>query len=347
MINKDLGFKKEAIIYFDSPWRQSEDKVRTLKNELSSIPEITELSMSESPPSYNGWSSSTVKHQGKNGELSMTAFRKNCDSKFIDFYGIELIEGKNLSESDTVKEFLINETLLAALGFAQPEEAIGQEIEYGRKKFPIIGVVKDFHIQSLHKSVEPVIMSNALNDFACFNIKFANADDESGNFDNGIEKIEKAFKKIYPDSEFRYQFLDETLRNFYQSEQRASKLSNTATGLAIFISCLGLFGLVSYTTIQRTKEIGIRKVLGATVNNVVMLLSKDLVLLVAIAFVFAAPVAWYSVHYWLSDFAYRIEVNVFMFVATLVLAVAIAFLTVSWKTIGAARANPAESLRSE
>jgi ABC-type antimicrobial peptide transport system permease subunit len=277
----------------------------------------------------------------------MTAFRKNCDSQFLNFYGIELLEGRNLLPSDTTKEFLINETLLTALGFDEPTDAIGQEIEYGRKKFPIVGVVKDFHIQSLHKKVEPVIMANALSDFTCFNVKFGQQDDGNGTFTAGIEKIKNAYKHVYPDAGFSYNFLDETLKNFYQSEQRASKLANTATGLAIFISCLGLFGLVSFTTIQRTKEIGIRKVLGATVQNVVMLLSKDFVILVMIAFALAAPFAWYSVGYWLSDFAYKVEVNAVMFIATLVLAVMIAFLTVSWKTIGAARANPAESLRSE
>ena len=172
-------------------------------------------------------------------------------------------------------------------------------------------------------------------------------DGDTENFTNGIKQIEAAWKEVFPDAPFEYTFLDETVRNFYQTEQRTAKLANTATALAVLISCLGLFGLVSYTTVQRTKEIGIRKVMGASVQNIVLLLSREFITLVVIAFILAAPGAWYMGTHWLSSFAYQTEINVGLFIITALLAIILAFVTVSYKTFRAANANPVDSLRTE
>lgn len=347
LLNKDLGFKKDAVIYFNTPWWEDASKTQVLTNEIASISEISELSLSNDPPSSNGWSSQSIKLNNGKEEISVNAFRKFGDSNYLNFYGIELLAGRNLQPSDTVKEYLINETLMKAFGFAKPEDALDKLIAQGDRKFPIVGVVKDFHTKSLHDAIDPVMMANETKNFTCFNIRLTAAQRTGDLLKAGLDKIESAWKKVYPDVPFEHHFLDDTIKNFYQTEQRTAKLANTAMGLAIFISCLGLFGLASFTATQRTKEIGIRKVLGASVQQIVMLLSGDFILLVVLAFVISLPIAWYAANEWLNGFSYRTTLNVWMFVLTVLTAILVAFITVSFQTVRAANANPVESLRNE
>ncbi|MBL7877490.1 MAG: ABC transporter permease, partial [Cyclobacteriaceae bacterium] len=243
VLTKDLGFTKEAIIYFHTPWHEKNDKTQILKNELTSLPEISDVSLSGSPPSANGWSSQSVKYTGKE-EIKFDAFRKFGDTRYLEFYDIQLLAGRNLLPSDTVKELIINETMMREMGIETPEEAIGQTIDMGGQ-LPIVGVVKDFHTKTLRKKIDPVMIANEEKNFSCVNVKLAPTE---GGMQPGIEKIKDAWTKIYPDVPFKYEFLDETIFNFYKTERRTSKLANTATGMAIFISCLGLFGLASFTT---------------------------------------------------------------------------------------------------
>lgn len=347
MLNKDLGFKKDAVIYFDTPWWEDKSKKDVFTNELASIPEIAELSMSDSPPSANGWSSSTVKYNDGKEELSVNAFRKFGDVNYLNFYEIHLMAGRNLHVSDTVREFIINEAMAKSLGFKTPEEALGKEIEYSETKMPIVGVVKDFHMKSLHAAIDPVMIANEMESFTCFNIRLNNQHQTGNDLKAGLDKIEAAWKKVYPETPFKHEFLDETIKNFYHTEQRTAKLTNTAMALAIFISCLGLFGLASFTATQRTKEIGIRKVMGATINQIVMLLSRDFIMLVVLAFVIALPISLLAANEWLNGFPYRADLNAWMFVLTALAAIVIAIVTVSFQTVRAAAANPVESLRNE
>ncbi|HMV08817.1 MAG TPA: ABC transporter permease [Cyclobacteriaceae bacterium] len=346
MLNKDIGFKKDAVVYLYTPWQEKSSKIEVFKNELSQISQIEALSLSDSPPSENGWSSNTVEYKPEKGEIvKVNAFRKFGDPSYIGFYDIKLVSGRNLRPTDSLREFLINKTLMTQLGFSTPEEAIDKTIKYSDREYPIVGVVEDFHIQSLHKKVEPVIMGNDV-EFSCFNIRLSTASG-SDEFKAGIAKIEEAWKKVYPNQKFSYEFLDETLKNFYQSEQRVARLVKTAMTMAIFISCLGLFGLASFTTTQRMKEISIRKVLGSSVSGIVVMLSKDFIYLILIAFVIASPLAWYFVNQWLAGFAYHMDVSVWLFVFTVVAGVLIAFVTVGYQTVKAANSNPVNSLRNE
>lgn len=346
MIDKDIGFKKDAVVYLYTPWYEKQSKSDVFKNELSQISEITELCLSQAPPSENGWSSNTVEYKPEHGEVvKVNAFRKFGDPKYLDFYGMKLLGGRNLRPTDSLREFVINKTLMTQLGFNKPEEALEQNIKYNDRDYPIVGVVEDFHIQSLHKKVEPVIMGNDV-DFNCFNIRLSTANG-SDDFKTGIAKIEAAWKKVYPNEKFEHQFLDETLKNFYESEQRVNKLVKTAMFMAIFISCLGLFGLASFTTTQRMKEISIRKVLGSSVSGIVVMLSKDFIFLILIAFVFASPIGWYVVNHWLQDFAYHMDLNAWLFIITAAAGVIIAFITVGYQTLRAANSNPVNSLRNE
>ncbi len=346
MLNKDIGFTKDAVVYFYTPRQEKVSKIGVLKNELSQISEITDLSLSDAPPSENGWSSSTVEYKREHGEaVTVNAFRKFGDPQYLEFYNLKIIAGRNLRPTDSLREFIINKTLLTQLGFEKPEEAIGQILKYSDRDYPIVGVVEDFHIQSLHKKVEPVIIANDV-DFNCFNIHLSTAND-SEDFKAGIAKIEAAWKKVYPNEKIEHNFLDETLRNFYESEQRTAKIVKTAMFMAIFISCLGLFGLASFTTTQRMKEISIRKVLGSSVSGIVIILSKDFIFLILIAFIIASPIAWFAVNRWLEGFAYHMDLNAWLFVITVIAGVFIAFLTVGYQTFRAANSNPVDSLRNE
>jgi putative ABC transport system permease protein len=346
MLNKDVGFKKDAVVYLYTPWQEQASKIGVFKNELTQVSEISALSLSDSPPSENGWSSNTVEYKPEQGDVvKVNAFRKFGDPEYLKFYEMKLLGGRNLRQTDSLREFIINKTLMTQLGFNSPEEALDKTIKYSDREYPIVGVVEDFHIQSLHKKVEPVIIANDV-DFNCFNIRLstANGTDE---FKAGMAKIESAWKKVYPNEKFSYEFLDETLKNFYQSEQRIARLVKTAMAMAIFISCLGLFGLASFTTTQRMKEISIRKVLGSSVSGIVFMLSKDFIFLILIAFVIASPLAWYAVSQWLSGFAYHMNVSAWLFVVTVISGVLIAFVTVGYQTLKAANSNPVNSLRNE
>ncbi|HSZ85166.1 MAG TPA: FtsX-like permease family protein, partial [Puia sp.] len=212
---------------------------------------------------------------------------------------------------------------------------------------PIVGVMADFNQQSLHELVKPLVFTSNLKYSYAFHVALKPLDAEGTLWKNTIAKIENAFKKNYPEEDFSYQFFDESIAKFYKSEQDLSRLLKWATGLAIFISCMGLLGLVIYTTNQRTKEIGVRKVLGASVSNIVSLLSKDFVLLVMIAFVIAAPLAWWVLNTWLQNFAYRTSINWWVFAVSGLSMIVIALVTLSIQTIKAAMANPVKSLRTE
>ncbi|HYC86447.1 MAG TPA: FtsX-like permease family protein [Chryseosolibacter sp.] len=345
LLNKDLGFRKDAVVYFFLP-EQGLAKNVAVKTAMEQLPDVEEISLSESPPAFSGWSSTSITHKSPSGKLDLSVHRRLCDEKFLDFYGIELLAGRNVAPSDSVREFLVNESLMKELGFSDPQAVLGEFIEYGPKKVPIVGVIRNFHQQSLHYAVDPLVMSNAMAELRCVNVR-VNAGEGPGALNKSVDRIKTAWQKIFPDQPLQYQFLDETIANFYRTEQRTLKLSRTAMGLAILISCLGLFALASFTTVRRTKEIGIRKIHGASPAEIVALLSKDFITLVAIAFVVASPVAWLVINAWLDGFSHRIGMNAWLFISTLALATTLAFVTVAYQSLTAARKNPAESLRSE
>ena len=239
--------------------------------------------------------------------------QKYADSNYIHLYQIKLLAGRNISTSDTVTSFMINETYAHILGFQQPEQAIGKYLEWSDKLYAITGVVADFNQHSLHEPVKPMALGSWQSTERTINIALQPQNDAGTTWKNGIAKMEQAWKQVYPNDDFEYQFYDESIAKYYEAEQQTSSLLMWATGLAVFISCLGLFGLVIYTTTQRTKEIGVRKVLGASIAQIVAMISKDFVLLVLVAFVVAAPLAWIGMNKWLENFAYRTEISWWIF----------------------------------
>lgn len=348
MLNKDLGFDKDAIVTFETPWwEQTDGNRKALRNELEQMSEIAQLSMHSSTPSSNGYSSAMVKYDNGKEKIELNVYRKFGDVNYIPLFGIKLLAGRNLVPSDTVKEFIINETYSKMLGFASPANAIGKILNYEDRDFPIVGVVRDFNTKSLHNPVDPVILANEANNFTTFSIRLNSIGKPAADVKASMERVEAIWKKLYPDEKFKYEFLDDTIAAFYRSEKRTAKLLGTATTVAILISCLGLFGLASYTTLQRTKEIGIRKVLGASALSIVNLLSREFIILISVAFIIAVPFVYLAADAWLSRFAYRTSVGFTVFVITGIAAVVIAFLTVGYQAFKAARENPVTALRSE
>ncbi|MGN6490864.1 MAG: ABC transporter permease [Agriterribacter sp.] len=346
-LNKELGFKKEAILFSHTYFDTSKTNKFVLANKLRSIPEVSMVSLSSNPPSTNNTWSGTVKYKDGKKEIETDVQQKYGDTNYIKLYGLKLLAGHNIAQTDTVMSFLINETYARILGFTNPQDAIGQYLEWSNKQIPVTGVVADFHQKSLREPIKPLVIANWLNVEHCVNILLAPQQPGANNWSSAIKKIEKNWKEIYPDADFEYSFFDKDIEKYYQEEQNISNLLKWGTGLAIFISCLGLLGLVIYSTTQRTKEIGVRKVLGASVANIVAIVSKEFVVLVLLAFLIAVPLAWLAMHKWLENFAYRTEISYWIFVSAGLFMIVIALLTLSIQTIKAALANPVKSLRTE
>jgi len=343
-LNKDLGFKKDAIIYFET---NTEDTVRNrvtvLKNKLKAMPGIKTISLSDDPITTSLISNLIMHYKDDKTKLSTMVQVRIVDSNFIELYGLKLLAGNNLQQSDTIKEYIINETYAHILGFQDPQQAIGKFIEGA----PIAGVVSDFHQQSLHQKIQPIALACASRDEYVFNIALQQNGAKGGDWKTTIDQIKKAFTEVYPEDDFHYAFLDESIEKYYRSEQNISRLLIWSTATCVFISCFGLLGLVIFISNQRTKEIGVRKVLGASVAQIISLLSKDFLKLIAIAFIISLPPAWYGANKWLANFAYRIELNSWIFIAGGLIMLSFAFLILGIKTFGAASANPVKSLRTE
>jgi putative ABC transport system permease protein len=349
-LNKDMGFKKDAIINFNVPYNRQhpDNKQFVLQEKLKSIPGIQKLSLAGPPPATNGIDISTLKAINKAGkEIETSVEVKEADTNYFNLYRMKLLAGRNLQQSDTEREYVINETYARFLGYSDPAAIVGQFIDRGGKKIPIVGVLTDIHTKSLHDPIQPLAFSSENKSHPTFHIALMPKGENTDNWKRTIAAIGNAWKEVYPEENFNYEFFDESIAKFYKKEQDTANLLNWSTGLAIFISCLGLLGLVIYTTTQRTKEIGVRKVLGASVSQIVSLLSKDFITLVLLAFVIAAPLAWWAMNTWLEDFAYRTSFSWWIFALSGALMFVVALLTLSIQTIRSANANPVKSLRTE
>ncbi|HKG69046.1 MAG TPA: FtsX-like permease family protein, partial [Segetibacter sp.] len=274
----------------------------------------------------------------------------NLDLYFVDFdyinqFKIKMVAGRGFSRdfmTDTTQAMVLNEAGVKMFGYSSPEQAIGKRFKQWGREGKIIGVMKDFHFKSLQQPIKPLSMRIGPEGSNLVSVNVSAA-----NLPSTIAAIENKWKSLIPNRPFSYYFLDEFFDKQYQGEERFGKLFLNFAVLAIIISCLGLLGLASYSTMQRTKEIGIRKVLGSSVSGIVNLLSIDFIKLVIISFAIAAPLAWYFMYKWLEDFAYHTNVNLWVFVLAGFSAFAIALFTVSFQAIKAAIANPVKSLRTE
>ncbi|MBS1933627.1 MAG: ABC transporter permease [Bacteroidetes bacterium] len=342
MRNQDLGFSKEQTMVVNTNYDKNKD---AFKQSLSAIAGVLSSAYSSAVPGTN-IPAAHSQIENKAGQMQVA----NIDVYFVDFdfikqYGMHIVAGRSFSRefaTDTANKMVVNESVVRLLGYSSPEQAIGKKFEQWGRKGEIIGVVKNFHYKSLQEEIKPLTMRIEPTGFGMLSIKLSTT-----NLSSTIKEIGKKWEQAIPHRPFDYSFLDESFDQQYRAEDRFGNLFFNFAVLAIFISCLGLLGLASYSTIQRTKEIGVRKVLGASVSNIVNLLSLEFIKLVVVAFVIAVPVAWFGMHKWLMDFAYRTNINWWVFVLAGVAATFIAFITISFQAIKAAVANPVKSLRSE
>ncbi len=351
--NKDLGFNKEEIMFFPMQGDKMFNQYEAFKNELQKAPGVSSVSIGYGfPGDIFAGDEIVVPSNGEN--VTHGATHLMIDYDYLRTLNLKLVAGRDFSKditSDKDEAFIINETAVRELGFQTPEKAIGQRLLWHpwEAKNPdsmmngrVIGIVKDFNYKSLYDKMEVTV----LHIYPSANWKVA-VKLKSTDLQSSIGQVKKAWTQFAPDYPIDYRFMDENFDKMYKAEEKLMTLVWIFTIIAIFVGCLGLFGLSTYAAERRTKEIGIRKVLGASVNGIVILLSKDFLKLVLLALVIASPIAWYFMNQWLQDFAYRIKINWWMFGLAAIVAVMIALATVSFQAIKAAIANPVKSLRAE
>ncbi len=343
--SKSLGFDSRAVIdinfYGDN---NVTDKYGAIRNELLSSPYILNVSKHNANVVGgvgNGWTTT----QDINGnEISTSSYAMSVDENYFDTYGMQLAAGRFFSKdfpTDSTKAIIVNEAAVNTFGWKTPENAIGKRFDTGVNAQYVIGVVKDFNFEALHKPVEAMRITYAKQGSE-ISLKV-----DARHIDAALNHIKKTWKSMVPDVPLQYSFIDERIKEQYNNEQKMQRVFYVFAGLSLIIACLGLFGLSIFVVERKIKEIGIRKVLGANVPGIVVLLSKDFAVLVAIAVLIATPLSWYFMNNWLNDFAYRINIEWWMFAVAGVIALLIALITVSIKSVKAAIANPVKSLRTE
>jgi ABC-type antimicrobial peptide transport system permease subunit len=312
-----------------------------LRNELLLLPGVENVSYAVYAPSSESsmWSTFTFKGADPTQEYYIQEFL--IDHTYLETYSLTLLAGKNLDENTDSSKILVNEKLLQTLEISNPEDAIGYTLHWNGQDRQIAGVVKDFHASAVKNEIPRVIMHRGKW------VSMAGIKLSPTNLRMTVAQIESLWKKTYPNSLVEYKFLDETVANFYREEVKLFKLFRLFSAIAIFISCLGVYGLVSFMALQRNREIGIRKVLGASVASIVMLFSKEFLVLILIAFSIAAPLAWYAMNSWMKDFHSSLPIGPASFLTAILFSLFIAGITVVYRSMRAAMSNPVKSLRSE
>ncbi|MEP6948449.1 MAG: ABC transporter permease [Ginsengibacter sp.] len=345
MDKTDKGFNSDAIIVINH-WRDKDGSLKVFAENIKHIAGVSKTIIQSQSPMGFAQEAENFKYKAK--DLSdQSIYFDAGDENFIPFYQMKLIAGRNMAHSDSMQELVINETYSKKLGFEDPQNAIGKFLYNNNKSYPIVGVVADFHQGSFHEAIHPEVIAKRPGRDWSLAVKLDVSEKKSGKVKIIIAKMEKQWKKIYPEEPFDYNFLNESLTWLYGQEENTAWLVKVAMSITIFISCMGLFGLGMFTAQRRTKEIGIRKVLGASVTNIAAMLSKDFVLLIIISIAIASPIAYYFMDQWLQDFAYRTNISWWVFAAAGLSAMFIGFITVSYQAIRAAVADPVKSLRTE
>jgi ABC-type antimicrobial peptide transport system permease subunit len=345
-MDQPLGFDKDAVVNIPfRPDSTGSKRADYLRQQLLTVNGVQSVSFSSNSPvedDNNRLNKFRFDHAIK--ETDFEAILKFADNEYVSTYKLPLIAGRPLQPSDTVKEFLVNESLVQRLGLRNPEEIVNKDISMwdDKLKGPVVGVLKDFNNRSLRHSLAPLIITTNITMYRQAGIKLGTT-----NIASTMQSIENQWKQTFPDYVYEYQFLDEKIAGFYKQESQLAQLYKIFAAIAIFLSCLGLYGLASFMAMQRIKEVGIRKVLGATAANIVYLFSKEFILLISIAFVLATPLAWYLMHRWLQSYAYRTDINWWSFAASGLAAIIIALATIGFRAVKAAVANPVKNLRTE
>jgi putative ABC transport system permease protein len=340
VLDKDLGFTADAVIQVRAPSREKE-RLATFKSELLQHPEVAGVTVAGNPPLSTGYSSMRFTFNNGKEVITNEAYTKQGDTSYLNVYGLRLIAGRNVMPSDTAHEFLANEAFLKLLHITDPEEALGKSFDKGI----IVGVVRDFHGQPLWNEIKPTLLSYRPG--GTFGIKISTANRRITDIQKILTKIKESYQKAFQEENFEYYFLDDQIRQMYANELRFGDVVTTSTSIGILISCIGLFGYFSFSITQRTKEIGIRKVCGATILSILVLVCGEFLKLVFIAFLIAAPIAFYLTRLWLEKFAYKIDLTGYIFFIAASVSVLICLMTIVIRAFYAASANPVKSLKQE
>lgn len=343
--NAPMGFDRHALVTVPIPQDSvSLTRMDYVRDQLLHLKGVEKVSFNAEDPTSadNWWTDFKFDHAAKGAGFN--CIQRWVDANYVSTYGLTLVAGRNLTSTDSIQEFVVNETMVKKLGFSRPEDVLNKQIDLwgGAIVGPIVGVVRDFHSSGLKDSIAPVFLAKnkrRLNEAA---IRLSGSD-----LTGTLKAVEKLWNAVYPDYVFEYAFVDEKIADFYKDEARLSLFYKVFASIAIFLSCLGLYGLASFMAAQRIKEVGIRKVLGASVGNIVYLFSREFVWLIVIAWLIAAPIAWYFVDDWVQQYVYRLAISGWVFVAGGLGALLIALGTVSFQAVRAAMVNPVKNLRAE
>ncbi|MEQ5791106.1 ABC transporter permease [Muricauda sp. NFXS6] len=345
VMNKDMGMKTETAAYVSLPWdNRAEVKKERLFTQIKNIKGLEQVSWGGSPPASNNMSSTMLTYFDDGAEMHQETQMLIGDTNYLKTYGIPLLAGRERL-NDSIDEYVVNETFAKAIGFQNPEEVVGAFVKLDTLKIPIVGLMRDFNQRSLRSEIKPLVVRGHYG--SGFGIIHFDLGKNSEQWTKTIDEVEQAWASVYPDEEVQVEFMDEIVQGFYRSEKSTVQLLKWATGLAILISCMGLMGLVVYTTERRVKEIGVRKVLGANVAQLNLLLCKEFLILVGIAFAIAVPISWYLIQEWIQDFAYKTSLSWWVFIASGTGMVLVALAVIGARTYKTANINPVESLRIE
>jgi putative ABC transport system permease protein len=351
MQQKSLGFNTNSKIVLPLRTEGAMNNYETLKKELEKESFVNHVSATEYIPGSMIWSDMSFYPSGGNMDNAVLIRRNRIDYGYLELMDFNVIAGRTFNtnrESESENKLILNQSAVTKLGF-QPEEIIGEPLYFEwqgtRYDFEVVGVVEDYHQTSLKEEIIPILfeMSSSTTRFPFMMIDVNQTDD----FQSLTAKMETLWKQSIIDTPFEYSFLDENIKKQYDEDRKVSKVISSFTFIAMFISCLGLYGLSTFMAERRFKEIGVRKVMGASVNQIVGLMSSEFIKLIVVAFVIAVPLAWYAMHQWLSGFAYKISINMMVFIYAGIAALLVALITVSFESIRAASTNPVTSLRSE
>ncbi|RYE18922.1 MAG: FtsX-like permease family protein, partial [Sphingobacteriaceae bacterium] len=337
----DLGFTKDGIVLLNLP-DSSRTKMNTLKTKLLAVSGAEKLSFCFEPPASGSNNETDIKYENRPVKEVFQVNTKNADDQYLPTFNLKLLAGRNIFPSDSIREYVVNETLVKKLHLQSNQEIIGKIIKVNGKKAPVTGVLKDFNTGSFRSSISPLAIASDTKQY-----NYAAVRINLNNIKPTLTAFEKVWKETYPEYVYSTVFVDEKIARFYKLDNTILRLVQGFAGIAILIGCLGLYGLVSFMAAQKTKEIGVRKVLGASLQNILWLFGKEFSRLLLIAFVIAAPLAWLAMHHWLQEFVYRISIGPWIFLVAIAATLLIAGVTVGFRSIKAALANPVKSLRSE
>ena len=337
----DMGFRQDAIVILPVPDNQK-SKLSALGAEFSELSGVENATFFDTPPASETVGSTSISFDSRPEAEDFSIAIKSADHQYVPTFKIPILAGRNLNPSDTIREYLLNETAVKALRLASMDDVLGKPATINGRRGTVVGVMKDFHFRSFRAAIEPLCLTTRSENYGSCGINVNLA-----NLGPTLAGLEKVWTSLYPSSIFTYRFMDEEIGRFYKLDNMLLRLIQAFAGIAIFVGCLGLYGLVSFMAAQKTKEIGVRKVLGASTPSILWLFGKEFIRLLVMAFVLAAPLSWWVMEDWLNKFVYRVEPGAGIFILAIVITLFVALLTVGFQSIKASLANPIKALRTE